>query len=188
MPTAIPLPRTVLRLAGDDRVEFLQGLITNDVTLAGPDQAIYAALLTPQGKYLHDFFIVATHDALLIDMDADSDLRADLMRRLKMFKLRSKVDLTDVTDQWTVMALIGSDAVSSVGLPLEDGAVEAYRDGYVLVDPRTVSLGVRLLVPLGLSDAIVEELAAAVGNQDAYDHLRISLGVPDGRRDMEREK
>lgn len=188
MLTAIPLPRSVLRIAGDDRVAFLQGLITNDVTLVGSDRSIYAALLTPQGKYLHDFFLVATPDALLVDMDADPDLRADFMRRLKMYKLRSQVALTDETEHWSVVTLIGSDALGAVGLPVEEGSTEPYRDGYALVDPRTASLGVRLLVPAGQTDTIVGELAAAVSNQDTYDHLRISLGVPDGGRDLEREK
>ena len=78
--------------------------------------------LTPQGKFLHDFFIIATPDALLIDLDGDGDLRADLLRRLKIHKLRSKVMLEDVSDQWAVVALIDGEALDLVGLPPEAGA------------------------------------------------------------------
>ena len=57
---ALLADRGVLEVAGEDRVAFLQGLVSNDVTKAGPGRALYAALLTPQGKYLHDFFIVGS--------------------------------------------------------------------------------------------------------------------------------
>ena len=82
--------RRLLRLTGPDRVDFLQGLVTNDVTRA----PVYAALLTPQGKYLADFFIVPDgEDALLLDVAAE--LADDLLRRLSMYKLRAKVEIVE---------------------------------------------------------------------------------------------
>lgn len=83
--------RQILRVSGEDRVEFLQGLVTNDVTRA----PVWAALLTPQGKYISDFFIVQDGDALLIDVDVR--LADDLLKRLTMYRLRSKVTI-DCTD------------------------------------------------------------------------------------------
>lgn len=80
--------RQILRVGGADRVEFLQGLVTNDVTRA----PVWAAMLTPQGKYLADFLIVPERDSLLIDVDAR--MADDLVRRLSMYKLRSAVELT----------------------------------------------------------------------------------------------
>ena len=79
--------RRIIRVGGADRVDFLQGLVTNDVTRA----PVWAALLTAQGKYLADFLIVPQGDALLLDMDAR--LADDLMRRLSMYKLRAAVEL-----------------------------------------------------------------------------------------------
>lgn len=79
--------RTILRVTGGDRVGFLQGLVTNDVTTA----PVWAALLTPQGKYLADFLIVPDGESLLIDVDAR--LADDLMRRLAMYRLRSDVQI-----------------------------------------------------------------------------------------------
>ncbi|WP_134726857.1 YgfZ/GcvT domain-containing protein [Paracoccus luteus] len=79
--------RTILRVTGTDREAFLQGLVTNDVTRA----PCWAALLTPQGKYLADFLIVPDGDALLIDVD--ERLADDLMRRLSMYRLRSDVQI-----------------------------------------------------------------------------------------------
>ena len=79
--------RHILEVGGRDRVEFLQGLVTNDVRRA----PVWAAMLTPQGKYLADFLIVPRGETLLIDVDAR--LSGDLMRRLSMYKLRSDVTI-----------------------------------------------------------------------------------------------
>ena len=86
-------PRQIIRVTGEDRISFLQNLVTNDVTRA----PCWTALLTPQGKYLVDFLIVPEGDALLLDVHAD--LAEDLMRRLTLYKLRSKVglELTSMT-------------------------------------------------------------------------------------------
>jgi folate-binding protein YgfZ len=85
------MSRKIIRVTGEDRVDFLQGLVSNDVKRA----PCWAAMLTPQGKYLADFLIVPDGDALLIDVHAN--LAEDLMRRLSMYKLRSKVAL-EMTD------------------------------------------------------------------------------------------
>ena len=87
--------RRIIRVGGADRVDFLQGLVTNDVTRA----PVWAALLTAQGKYLADFLIVPQGDALLLDMDAR--LADDLMRRLSMYKLRAAVELAPAELQVT---------------------------------------------------------------------------------------
>lgn len=85
--------RRILAVSGADRVEFLQGLVTNKVG----DAPAWAALLTPQGKYLADFLVVPDGERLLVDVDAR--LADDLLRRLTMYRLRSKVEIaaTDLT-------------------------------------------------------------------------------------------
>ena len=85
--------RAAIEIAGEDRAAFLQGLVSNDVTKVAAERAVYAALLTAQGKYLHDFFIAAVGDALLLD--AEAARLADLSRRLSLYKLRAKVTLAD---------------------------------------------------------------------------------------------
>lgn len=84
--------RTILRLAGPDTQDFLQGLVTNDVAKLA-DGLVYAALLTPQGKYLADFFLLADGPDVLLD--ADASLGAMLMQRLSMYKLRADVTLSE---------------------------------------------------------------------------------------------
>jgi tRNA-modifying protein YgfZ len=121
--------RTVLAITGPDRDHFLQGLVTNDVRRAAGG-VIYAALLTPQGKYIADFFIAGESDRLLIDVA--TPLAAALVQRLSMYKLRADVQITP------------TDLIVSRGTgPAPAGA---------LSDPRHPALGWRLYGPDDLSD------------------------------------
>ena len=122
------MTRTVLSMTGPDRVAFLQDLVTNDVTRA--DRATYAALLTPQGKYLFDFFVTHDGDALMID--APADMAGALAQRLTIYRLRRKVELA-MTDL----------AVSRGTGAVPDGA---------LPDPRHPDLGWRRIDRAGTED------------------------------------
>jgi hypothetical protein len=85
------MTRAILRVSGPDAVSFLQGLVTNDVRKLASARILYAALLTPQGKYLADFFLVADGDDILIDLDVS--LADDVALRLTRYKLRSQVSI-----------------------------------------------------------------------------------------------
>jgi folate-binding protein YgfZ len=161
----IRLPnRAFLRLSGQDRLSFLQGLVSNDVAKVAPGNAVYACLLTPQGKFLHDFFLITDGDSLLIDCEADR--RADLAQRLKMYKLRSKIEIAEA--DYAVYAVLGQLPSS------QDDGVISY------ADPRLKELGFRWVVPTA-----AEVFGSAELPFDAYERLRIATAVPDGSRDME---
>src|ERR1700728_3488370 len=128
----VQLPnRGFLRLSGPDRLTFLQGLVSNDVNKVAPDHAVYSCLLTPQGKFLHDFFLIADGDSLLID--CENDRRADLGQRLKAYKLRSKIEIAEPA--FSAFAALGA-------APLTAGAIS-------YPDPRSPLLGQRVLLPAG---------------------------------------
>ncbi|MFN4057614.1 MAG: YgfZ/GcvT domain-containing protein [Roseinatronobacter sp.] len=116
------MTRAILRVSGPDAVTFLQGLVTNDVRKLADARILYAALLTPQGKYLADFFLVADGDDILIDLDVS--LADDVALRLNRYKLRSQVSIA--RDELAVSRGTG---------PAPDGA---------LPDPRNPALGWRL--------------------------------------------
>ena len=178
--------RAAIEIAGEDRAAFLQGLVSNDVTKVAADHAVYAALLTAQGKYLHDFFIAAIGDALYLD--AEAARLADLMRRLSLYKLRAKVTLADRRDALIVAAAFGENALAALGLPLESGKAVAFAGGVAYVDPRLAALGARLLLPRAAGLAPLAAAGFTGVDDTAYDRLRLSLGVPDGSRDLPVEK
>ena len=92
--------RSILRIGGDDRTSFLQGILTNDALKLNDDKIQFAALLSPQGKILHDMFLVARDNAILIDSDAA--FADTLKKRLAMYKLRAKITIEEVSHEISV--------------------------------------------------------------------------------------
>ncbi|CAN7572519.1 folate-binding protein [Bosea sp. LjRoot9] len=161
------IDRGVIRVSGEDARDFLQNLVTNDLDPVTPERAGYGALLTPQGKIICDFFIVAlSHEdggGFLLDVPLLQT--TDLMKRLKLYKLRAKVTLDDLSEASAVIA-------STDGSPLPEDS------GLIYADPRLPALGQRAIT----DRAGVEEIAA--DDTETYHARRIALGVPDGGRDF----
>ena len=169
---AILETRGVVRLAGvDDARGFLQGLVTNDVSAVARGRAVYAGLLSPQGKYLHDFLVFELGDG--IALDCERARIGDLIRRLTIYRLRARIDIADVTERYLVAALMDRGAP---GLAAEDGAA--------FPDPRLAALGWRAVLPRATAGVRLEAAGYAPAGAHAYESLRIALGVPDGSRDM----
>jgi folate-binding protein YgfZ len=178
--------RGVLRVAGDDRQAFLQGIVSNDVAKAGPERALWSAFLTPQGKFLHEFFLVEWQGTYLLD--CESARLADLRRRLSIYKLRSKVSVENVSTDFAAAAVFGSAAPSALGLGETPGSAAPFGGGLAYIDPRLAALGARALLPKAGAAAALATAGCTPATLADYDRLRISLGVPDGSRDLEVEK
>jgi len=171
MPQFIPLKhRSLIAVTGEDRRSFLQGLVSADVAQATQQRAQYGAFLTPQGKYLYDFFIAEQGETLLLEVEAEG--REDFIRRLSRFRLRSKVALAP-KDDWQVYAVIG-------GSDRALGAVEPWQEGLAISDPRLAAAGLRAWLP---APPDLPEARFAV-----WDAHRVALGLADGSRDMVPEK
>lgn len=121
--------RAVIRITGEGALAFLHNLLTCEIESLEVGQAAYGALLSPQGKILHDVFIVATTDGALLDCAADQT--EELLKKLAMYKLRAKLT-------------ISHDAALEVAV-----AATQLPDGYV--DPRLAAIGWRAIRPKGLT-------------------------------------
>jgi folate-binding protein YgfZ len=177
--------RAILAVSGPDRRSFLQGLVSNDVEKVNQNAGRYAALLTAQGKYLHDFIMVEVGESIWLDVEAAR--LADLKRRLSIYRLRAKISL-DEHPRFCVAAVFGNGALQAVGLPTEPGAARPFDAGVVLVDPRLAALGARAILPRETSRTVLTEAGLGEAGFDAYDRLRLSMGIPDGSRDLVLEK
>lgn len=155
--------RGILAVTGEDRASFLQGLVSNDTAKLGGG-ALYAALLTAQGKYLHDFIMVERDGAIWLDTEAAR--LPDLKRRLSIYKLRAKVAI-DERPEFAVAAVFGG-SLPDIAFP----------------DPRLAELGGRVVLPREQIRATLAGLGLAEADFAAYDSLRLGLGVPDGSRDL----
>lgn len=180
----VPLTaRGLLRLTGADARPFLQGLISNDIDRLAPDRALYAALLTPQGKYLFDFLLHAQADGAVL-LDAERERLPALRQRLLLYRLRAQVAIEPVDEALAVLAVIGEDAPARLGLPPEAGAARAEADALLAVDPRLAGLGVRVILPPAAVPDFCRRHALQPGEFADWDRLRLSLAVPDGTRDL----
>jgi folate-binding protein YgfZ len=162
--TALLADRGVVRVAGADAEKLLQGIITSDMELLAKQPALHAALLTPQGKILFEFFVARDGDGFVLETAKDQ--AAGLARRLAMYKLRAKVDIHDVSAGYSVMAVWGQAAPHSPG---------ETKGGVFFSDPRLPELGLRVLAEGGFD--------GANGDAETYHAHRISLGVPEGGKD-----
>jgi tRNA-modifying protein YgfZ len=160
--------RGVVRVGGAEARSFLQGLVTGNVVTLGEGEARWAALLSPQGKILFDFLMSAKADANGVDaiwLDVKRDLIPDLVKRLTMYKLRAKVEISDESEHFGVIALYG-------GAPGEGAR-----------DARHPDMGTRLMLPAAKLAAQMLTFGGDYGLDDFAAH-RIALGVPEGGVDF----
>ena len=169
--------RSVIAVGGDDRAEFLQGLISNDTTKVAPGRAVWAALLTPQGRFLNDMFVVDGGDGTLL-LETERERAPALAKKLTLYKLRSKVTVEDRSAALDVAVVFGAGADKA--LPI-DGTIS-------FVDPRLPDLGIRVLAPASQVAVLLSARGIVEAPVDAYEAVRLKAGVPDGSRDLKVEK
>ena len=158
----------VVSVTGPDARDFLDNLITNDMALLDGQEAIHAALLTPQGKILFEFFVVKTTAGYLLETGLEQT--AALAKRLSLYKLRAKVEIKDAPGEVIVAASFGD--------------VRARPPGAIaFVDPRAERLGDRILIPAPAVGDIVAKTAARRMPIDLVTAHRIALGVPEAGSD-----
>lgn len=164
--------QTVLRISGKDRIPFLQGLVTQDLAHMTTEFALWSAILTPQGKYLADFFIVPVEDSLLLEVpEAAAD---NLLRLFSMFRLRAEVSI-EKTDLSVFYAFTDE---TSLPVPSAPGRLENI-DGFVVFhDPRHVEMGFHIIAPKDSGDMWLSQRGLSRGMAERYHVLRITLGIP----------
>ncbi|WP_088343006.1 MULTISPECIES: folate-binding protein YgfZ [Rhodomicrobium] len=161
--------RGVIELRGPEAASFLSGLVTNDVERAEPGQAVFAGLLTPQGKILFDFLIYV-RDGETLWLDCVKEQAETLLKRLTMYRLRAKVELADRSAELAVAAAWGDEPREG-----NDAFIAAY------ADPRFAPLGERLI--LEADPGQPHHFGDRAGGDTLYHSHRVALAVPQGGLD-----
>jgi tRNA-modifying protein YgfZ len=164
--------RGVVKVTGSDARDFLNGLVTTDVTLLRPGLGRFGALLTPQGKITTDFLITeapAGHGGGFL-IDCPLVLAQALAEKLGFYRLRAKVSVENLSESLGVLAAWDGDP--------------ALKPDLAFVDPRNAALGWRILVPEELAPKAAGLIGAEMADSTAYDAHRIALGVPRGGLDF----
>ena len=180
--------RIIIEIIGTDTKDFLQPLITNNIDLVSSKKSIYAALLSPQGKYIFDFFIFENSISGHLSIDCAKNRCAELLEKLNIYKLRYKINF-NINNNISIFSIYGTD-YSELELNLKEvsleGSTEKINNNIILVDPRNKKLGLRIYSDL--SSPIEGFNKMPDGEKSDLDYIRIELSVPNPDLDLEIEK
>ena len=168
--------RGLISITGDDAKEYLQNIITNDINKVSKINSIFAALLSPQGKYLFDFFVIKKSEGYLIDCDGKSV--KELVVNLSKYKIRSKVEIKDLSSNY-VVGVINFDNFKIIQKELgkEETTLE-YRESPIFVDPRDNDLGARIISPLEKLYLTIKKLNLKIVKNKSYIEKAFLKGIP----------
>lgn len=178
--------RVLLEIKGEDSRDFLQSIVTNNIDLISNDRSIYSALLSPQGKYLYDFFLFQDSKINSIIMDCEKSLYEELIKKLTIYKLRSKVEII-VKDKINVYAIYGSnitELISNFKINNIEGSTKEVSNNLFFIDPRNRNLGLRVYSNNLLQD--FNNLPKGILSE--WNYIRIKNKIPYPYIDLEKEK
>ena len=168
--------RGLLYVSGEDAKEFLQNIITNNIENVTDSKSCFAGLLTPQGKYLYDF-IVTKHKSGYF-LDCEKKIIDNLYKQLSIYKLRTKVDLLNLSNEFVVAALSKEKFLEIENTKEELGYTTKYREDIIFLDPRNLDLGARLIINLEKLYLSLKKLNLKSSNINEYYNFSHSIGIP----------
>ena len=169
--------RGVILVSGEDAKDFLQNIITNDINKVSNKNSIFSALLTPQGKYLNEFFIIQNNKGYLLDCSENST--KELIKDLSKYKLRSKVEIEDFSSEF-VIGVINNSKFKELQEELKSNEnTITYRDTPIFLDPRNEKLGARIVSNLEKLYLTIKKLSLKIIDNEEYYSLAHRLGVPE---------
>ena len=178
--------RGILFINGSDVKEFLQNLITNDINKVDDANSCFASLLTPQGKFLFDFLIIKHKNGYFIDCEKKQI--EELFRQLNTYKLRSKVEITNLSNEFVIAAFSYEKFMSFKEAKDLPGYTFKYREDPVLLDPRYTKLGGRLIINLEKLYLSLKQLELKSSKPEDYYKFSYKLGIPQKNMDKLRNK
>ena len=168
--------RGLLYINGDDAKEFLQNIITNNIENVSEDRSCFSVLLTPQGKYLYDFIIIKHKSGFLLD--CEKEIIDDLYKKLNLYKLRSKVEILNLSNEFVVASLSKEKFLEIENSKDKEGSTIKFREDPIFLDPRSKELGARLIINLEKLYLSLKKLGLEISEVDEYYNHSHLLGIP----------
>ena len=167
--------RGFIQVNGPEAKEFLQNIVTNNVEKVTPESSLFSSILTPQGKYLFDFFIIKLKDNYLIECEKKST--SEIIKLLNFYKLRSKVDLVDLNEKYTV-AIISLEKFREINnSDLLKGKTTTYEENLIYIDPRSEKLGAKIISKTKDINLIIKKLNLNIVDKQKYYKESFDLGI-----------
>ena len=168
--------RGFIQVNGPEAKDFLQNIITNDLEKVTSKSTVFSSILTPQGKYLFEFFVLKLKDGYLIECEKKST--TEIIKLLTFYKLRSKVDFIDLTDKY-VAAVISLKKFKEINSSsLSKGVTASYQNDPVYIDPRNDKLGAKIISKLENIHLTIKKLDLKITDKKKYYSKSFELGIP----------
>ena len=168
--------RGFIHVNGAEAKDFLQNIVTNDIEKVTSSSTVFSSILTPQGKYLFEFFILKLKDGYLVECEKKST--EEIIKLLNFYKLRSKVNLIDLTEKY-VAAVISLEKFKEINSSsLAKGSTASYRDDPVYIDPRNDKLGAKIIAKLENLHLTIKKLNLKITEKEKYYSKSFQLGIP----------
>ena len=167
--------RGFIQVNGPEAKEFLQNIVTNNIEKVTLESTLFSSILTPQGKYLFDFFIIKLKDNYLIECEKKST--SEIIKLLNFYKLRSKVDLVDLNEKYTV-AIISLEKFREINnSDLLKGKTTTYEENLIYIDPRSEKLGAKIISKTKDINLIIKKLNLNIVDKQKYYKESFDLGI-----------
>ena len=167
--------RGILYINGANAKEFLQNLISNDINKVDESNSCFSSLLSPQGKFLFEFLIIKHKSGFFLDCEKDQI--DDLFRQLNIYKLRSKVEILNLSNEFVVAAFSNEKFRTFENSKDIEGHTIKYREDPILLDPRNKNLGARLIINLEKLYLSLKKLELKTSEQKEYYDHSFKLGI-----------
>jgi len=178
--------RGFIQVTGVDTKEFLQNIVTNDLEKVTNESSIFSSILTPQGKYLFEFFIIKSNESYLLECEKKSV--NDIIKLLTVYKLRSKVDFADFSQKY-LAAIISLEKFKEInGDKISLGKTINYQNHPVYIDPRNTKLGAKIISKTQDIGTTIKNLNLKKVDKKKYYYKSFELGVPQTGLDKLKDK
>ncbi len=167
--------RGILHISGTDAKDFLQNIVTNDLNNVSDSRSCFSSLLTPQGKFLFEFLVIKHKEGYFFDCEK-SQIN-DLFKQLSLYKLRSNVQILNLSNEFVVTALSYEKFKSIEGTKDELGFTIKYLEDSIFLDPRNKKLGARLIINLEKLNLSLKKLNLKSVKPEEYYDLSFELGI-----------
>ena len=168
--------RGLISVTGEDAKEFLQNLITNDINKVSNTSSIFSGLLSPQGKYLYDFFVIKKENGYIIDCDGSTS--KEFVHNLSKYKVRSKVTITDLSSNYVVGIINFNNFKIIQNKVGNNQSTLVFRESTIFVDPRNKELGVRIISRLEKLYLTIKKLNLKIIKSELYIEKAFLKNIP----------
>jgi len=178
--------RGYIQVNGSEAKDFLQNIVTSDIEKVTNSSTVFSSILTPQGKYLFEFFVLKLKDSYLLECEKKST--TEIIKLLNFYKLRSKIDLIDLSEKY-VAAVISLEKFKEINSSnLSKGSTTHCQEDPVYIDSRNEKLGAKIISKLENIHLTIKKLNLKIADKNKYYNKSFELGIPQSNLNKLKDK